>query len=139
MSSDRKADACISALWDILEAHGHRQLMDALQRGREVYDAYRSAPVAPSAVAPLLPHGILKLLLDIEGNAAIGEPSWDDIGPRIRASIGKLMSAPQSARERRCPYCTSDNEGIRSTYYDQTCEGCVKRMVEPADRRATDE
>src|SRR4051812_29880108 len=40
----------------------------------------------PRCVAPLLPHGILKLLLDIEGNAAIGEPSWDDIGPRIRAS-----------------------------------------------------
>ena len=31
-----------------------------------------------------------------------------------------------------CCYCESDNEGIRSTYFDQTCEGCVKRMTRPA-------
>ena len=31
-----------------------------------------------------------------------------------------------------CCYCESDNEGIRSTYFDQTCEGCVKRMTHPA-------
>ena len=30
--------------------------------------------------------------------------------------------------ETRCPYCNSDNEGIKQTYFDQTCEGCVKRM-----------
>jgi hypothetical protein len=30
-----------------------------------------------------------------------------------------------------CPYCTSDNPAIRSTYYDQTCAGCVKRMGQP--------
>lgn len=47
MHADKLRDACISALWDILQAHGHRQLMDALQRGRETYDAYRSTP--PSA------------------------------------------------------------------------------------------
>jgi hypothetical protein len=33
-----------------------------------------------------------------------------------------------SAIERQCPYCASDNPAIRGTYYDQTCEGCVKRM-----------
>lgn len=39
------------------------------------------------------------------------------------------QNAPSSATQRsECPYCTSNNEAIRSTYYDQTCEGCVKRM-----------
>lgn len=28
----------------------------------------------------------------------------------------------------RCPYCTSDNAGVRETYFDQTCAGCVARM-----------
>lgn len=27
-----------------------------------------------------------------------------------------------------CPYCTSDNEAIRDTYFDQTCHGCAKRL-----------
>ncbi len=34
----------------------------------------------------------------------------------------------RSATPTSCPYCTSDNEAIRTTYYDQTCAGCVKRM-----------
>lgn len=46
--------------------------------------------------------------------------------------IDRLRSLPPSATMRsECPYCTSDNEGIRGTYYDQTCEGCVKRMCQP--------
>lgn len=36
-----------------------------------------------------------------------------------------------SSKERICPYCTSDNPAIQDTYYDQTCEGCVKRMGRP--------
>ena len=31
-------------------------------------------------------------------------------------------------RLKPCPYCASDNEAIRDTYYDQNCEGCVKRI-----------
>ena len=31
-------------------------------------------------------------------------------------------------RLKPCPYCASDNEAIRDTYFDQNCEGCVKRM-----------
>ena len=27
-----------------------------------------------------------------------------------------------------CPYCSSDNPGIRDTYFDQTCKGCCERM-----------
>jgi hypothetical protein len=44
-----------------------------------------------------------------------------------------MQDAPRSATSahKACPYCTSDNEAIRSTYYDQTCEGCVKRMGKP--------
>ena len=38
---------------------------------------------------------------------------------------------PDNLIPKGCPYCTSDNEAIRSTYYDQTCKGCVKRMGEP--------
>lgn len=45
----------------------------------------------------------------------------------VRRRLLAESSAPSSAR-RTCPYCTSDNPAIRSTYYDQTCEGCVKRM-----------
>lgn len=33
-----------------------------------------------------------------------------------------------------CPYCTSDNEEIRGTYYDQNCKGCVARMALPGHR-----
>lgn len=45
----------------------------------------------------------------------------------------KAPVAPNSATSahKACPYCTSDNEAIRTTYYDQTCEGCVKRMGRP--------
>jgi hypothetical protein len=32
-------------------------------------------------------------------------------------------------RLKPCPYCASDNQAIRDTYYDQNCEGCVKRMI----------
>lgn len=35
-----------------------------------------------------------------------------------------------------CPYCTSDNKAVRDTYYDQTCEGCVKRMGVSSDGSA---
>lgn len=38
---------------------------------------------------------------------------------------------PATVSRHECPYCTSDNAAIRSTYYDQTCEGCVKRMGKP--------
>lgn len=27
-----------------------------------------------------------------------------------------------------CPYCSSPDEAIRETYFDQNCRGCVKRM-----------
>lgn len=27
-----------------------------------------------------------------------------------------------------CPYCTSTNDAVRGTFYDQTCAGCVARM-----------
>ena len=27
-----------------------------------------------------------------------------------------------------CPYCLSDNDAIKETFYDQTCKVCVERM-----------
>ena len=27
-----------------------------------------------------------------------------------------------------CPYCTSKNRGIRETYYNMCCMGCMNRM-----------
>ena len=32
----------------------------------------------------------------------------------------------------KCPYCTSDNDAVRETYFDQTCAGCVTRMTHNA-------
>ena len=55
----------------------------------------------------------------------MGKEEWEASIERMREAI----QGPRSAIGRReCPYCTSENEAIRSTYYDQTCEGCVKRM-----------
>ncbi len=66
---------------------------------------------------------------------------WNLICPKCGASpegpCGRPTSCPTGLAKRsairrpECPYCTSDNEAIRSTYYDQTCEGCVKRMGQP--------
>jgi 5'-deoxynucleotidase len=47
------------------------------------------------------------------------------------ARLGPDRSPVSAMGRSECPYCTSDNEAIRSTYYDQTCEGCVKRMGRP--------
>jgi len=49
----------------------------------------------------------------VDGRALIAE---------IHAEIAKPEINP-------CPYCTSENKGVRETYFDQTCEGCVKRMA----------
>lgn len=53
----------------------------------------------------------------------------DEIG-RLQRRVVQLEASRSalSATARACPYCTSDNPAIRSTYYDQTCDGCVKRM-----------
>ena len=32
----------------------------------------------------------------------------------------------------QCPYCTSDNDAVRETYFDQACAGCVTRMTHNA-------
>lgn len=42
----------------------------------------------------------------------------------------EYLAAPEQS-EPYCVYCESDNEGIKSTYYDQACAGCVKRMAAP--------
>jgi hypothetical protein len=53
-----------------------------------------------------------------------------------KAQRVKMLRFDVSAIERQCPYCASDNPAIRGTYYDQTCEGCVKRMGAKDGREA---
>jgi len=53
-------------------------------------------------------------------------PEW--FRPHVIVTDHLFFSNAPSASAQICPYCTSDNEAIRGTYYDQTCEGCVKRM-----------
>lgn len=66
----------------------------------------------------------LQLVLDDWANAnAIGDDAREQAERAINMASEVAPTVPY-----RCPYCTSDNEAIRSTYYDQTCEGCVKRM-----------
>lgn len=61
-----------------------------------------------------------------------GGTHWDDCWRAHHAcAIHKIESAPSATRRNECPYCTSENPAIRDTYYDQTCEGCVKRMGRP--------
>ena len=36
---------------------------------------------------------------------------------------------------RECPYCNSDNPGVRDTFFDQSCSGCVQRMARSAGFR----
>lgn len=47
---------------------------------------------------------------------------------RSMANHNADLNGTTVSETRRCPYCTSDNEGIRDTYFDQTCAGCVRRM-----------
>jgi hypothetical protein len=43
-------------------------------------------------------------------------------------SYKAAMSAPIKRDE--CPYCTSDNEAVRSTFCNATCAGCLSRHFE---------
>ena len=57
-------------------------------------------------------------------NRVLGLAAWADMirtHMDYQASLRKMTDKP-------CPYCTSDNDGIRETYFDQTCKGCVLRM-----------
>ena len=40
----------------------------------------------------------------------------------------QYLNAKDKGIPYQCVYCTSDNEGIRATFYDATCAGCLKRM-----------
>lgn len=48
-----------------------------------------------------------------------------DRGPLDPAFISSVLMSKASDP---CPYCASDNEAVRETYFDQSCAGCVARM-----------
>lgn len=47
-----------------------------------------------------------------------------------RPGDGRMMKAWE------CAYCTSENQAVRETYFDQKCPGCVKRMGESSQEHA---
>jgi hypothetical protein len=49
---------------------------------------------------------------------------------RIISANNKRNHRPAkvNTKDIACPYCISDNDAIRETYYDQTCKVCVERM-----------
>lgn len=103
-----------------------------------------AVPVNPSHALPsdwtptaanvnALPEPVRRYIHDIEtrcdpaGDVAALTLARDQIR-QLEASNRQLRDARSATPSRECPYCTSDNPAIRTTYYDQTCEGCVKRM-----------
>ena len=60
---------------------------------------------------------------------------------RLKLARNLLQAALTEPSEPKpyCCYCESDNDGIRSTYFDQTCKDCVKRMTHPAPSNHLDE
>lgn len=88
------------------------------------------------------------LINRLRDTASKGVSVWGDLQMEAAKEIETLLAEREcyaSAMDRMqaalaepsepkpyCCYCESDNEGIRSTYFDQTCEGCVKRMTHPA-------
>ena len=48
---------------------------------------------------------------------------------RLKAAYRRIpRPAKVNIKDIACPYCLSDNDAIRETYYDQTCKVCVERM-----------
>ena len=71
---------------------------------------FKALPISP----PPIWNGIVIISADCCVNGAL-------IAAGTVMQVGPLPT-------RDCPYCTSDNEAIRTTYYDQTCPHCVTRM-----------
>jgi hypothetical protein len=68
--------------------------------------------------------------------AKLRQYTWDELlrpfgdagdVPITDEEFEDLMKPTNDAR----PYCSSANEGIRTTYFDQTCKGCVERRHLP--------
>jgi hypothetical protein len=59
------------------------------------------------------------------------EPFGANIAESLAKDIRKLIPTQPTQGQSECPYCTSDNQAIKDTYFNQCCEGCVKRMSAP--------
>ena len=77
----------------------------------------------------------IQTVLDALEYIKLHVPFSDEDGTMYSESAIAILTAAlaePSEPKPYCCYCESANEGIRSTYFDQTCEGCVKRMTHPA-------
>lgn len=67
---DKECQACVAALWDILQAErGSRAFEAALKRGRQIYDKYREGPI--------LDHGAYQVEMPKEVSSARGDIERD--------------------------------------------------------------
>jgi len=51
-------------------------------------------------------------------------PDWELAKKLFEA--GQTLERENARLRSVCPYCSSDNNAIRDTYYDQNCLGCIK-------------
>lgn len=62
-----------------------------------------------------------------ELNRIWGKP-LEHFRERHQKKVDAGVATPMTNLSEACPYCTSNNPAVRTTYYDQTCKGCVERM-----------
>ena len=65
-----------------------------------------------------------------QANYIISTYTEDDIEKADKLRNGIIEELEKQRKiTKPCPYCSSENESIRSTYFDQMCYGCYKRMT----------
>ena len=97
---------------------------------------------APSSIAPLGEETVrraeatMRVLADDEAEGKTDKAYWR---ARARFFAEQILRATHVSAigRKECPYCTSDNEAIRDTYFDQNCVGCVLRMGGTTDGTTT--
>ena len=58
--------------------------------------------------------------------------NWSEDNPPLAQAYRAMLAAAALSLEAQpvaCPYCTSTNDAIRGTFYDQNCAECVARMT----------
>lgn len=58
----------------------------------------------------------------------IHDNAWVQTAIKMLRDIAEITKENEPVDKPACPYCSSDNEAVRETYFDQTCDGCVARM-----------
>ena len=89
-------------------------------RGLKPPEVDASAPSETSDVGPSRSNGAA------DAGTSVSGPAFCPISD---AGCQETPICPWPCKRLKpCPYCASDNQAIRDTYFDQNCEGCVKRM-----------